>query len=82
MPGLAPGWDVTEDGGVRGARGETRRVLTPAEDSLLKTLRETTGGATEAGVRGGVAGGAGLDRLMRVMINAPDVSVPLQLVLV
>lgn len=64
--GLAPGWDAAPEGSQGGVGGTgVGEVLTPAESSLLKTLR---------GGKGGVAGVKGLDRLMRVMINAPDVS--------
>lgn len=42
-----------------------REALSPAEANLLKSL--TTYGE-------GLAGVAGLDLLMRVMVNAPDVS--------
>lgn len=60
--GVAPGWAATT-----GSFAVAPEALTPAETSLLKSL---TVGATG----GGVAGMAGVDRLMRVMINAPDVS--------
>lgn len=58
------------DSGTQGKGFPSRATLTPAEASLLKAL--TTDGA---GGNYGVAGVSGLDRLMRVMINAPDVSV-------
>lgn len=76
---LAPGWDVAPEGSQGGSGGGAwaREVLTPAENSLLKTLEVSVTKGGGAGTRGGVAGAAGLDRLMRVMINAPDVSLPL-----
>lgn len=78
---LAPGWDVAPEGSQGGGGGGgagAREVLTPAENSLLKTLGGSVAGGGGAGARGGVAGAAGLDRLMRVMINAPDVSLLLR----
>lgn len=93
MSGLAPGWDAAPEGSQGGVGGAgVGEVLTPAENSLLKTLalRSSAGGpdsssssssavlagagAGAGGDKGGVAGVEGLDRLMRVMINAPDVS--------
>lgn len=75
---LAPGWAVALEGSQGGSGGGAgaREVLTPAENSLLKTLGDAVAGGEGAGAKGGVAGAAGLDRLMRVMINAPDVSLP------
>lgn len=57
------------DSGAQVKGFPSKATLTPAETSLLKAL--TTDGA---GGNYGVAGVSGLDRLMRVMINAPDVS--------
>lgn len=69
--GLAPGWDAAPEGSQGGVGGAgVAEVLTPAERCLLKTL----GGPVAGGGTRGVAGVAGLDRLIRVMINAPDVS--------
>lgn len=64
--GTAPGWDSSSSAR---ALAIAKEALTPAETSLLKSLAARGG---EAG--GGVAGVAGLERLMRVMIDAPDVS--------
>lgn len=71
---VAPGWNAAQgEGGASAAGGAG--MLTPAESSLLKTLTGAAPEGTEDGARGvGVGGKAGLDRLMRVMINAPDVS--------
>lgn len=64
--GPAPGWDSADGAG---AISVLRDALTPAETSLLKSLTARGAGG------GGVAGVTGLERLMRVMVNAPDVSV-------
>ncbi|CAM9617223.1 unnamed protein product [Choristocarpus tenellus] len=50
-----------------GGRGGMDRTMTPAEICVLKTIG--------TGSSGGVGGILGLDRLMRVMVNALDVSV-------